>query len=380
MPALTGLVQADYLRSMDLHNRHVTDDDASLLIADALRENESDSSGWGCCKSDGTIGSQELRAIFEQHRDDFEPGAQRKISEFLQRQRLGNRPTGIEDNGPTKSLLHAKAKQTTWNCDWFPTTLRPSNPQASLFSPGGVCDKFDRATGKASREHELKNHQTVGIAWAGHCDMASRICALLKQPVRDVTYGGVTFTPHDIQGLLVMVSNDIAGNNEPFLGARNNGNAGDDPSEPYPHVLMPSVIQHLKDGKVIVLDIDNGTQVWNYAYDQGDIDESSAPQIGMRQVSGTNGGTVKYQAWSMKGTGYAAEDRIYRTWIEYGSNGEKLASGWFGDSRDTKRNPDFMWVPVACGDLSRRENWPTECSYNPQIDPRIVFDIYSKSI
>jgi hypothetical protein len=380
MPALTGLVQADYLRAMDLHNRHVTDDDANLLIADAMRENESDSSGWGCCRSDGTIGSQELRDIFERNKESFDPGARTKIENFLNRQRLGNRPSAIEDNGPMKTLLKAHAKHTTWHCDWFPTTLRPSNPQASLFSPGGVCDKYDQATGKASRTFELANHQTTNIAWAGHCDMASRVCALLNKPVRNVVYNGVTFTPHDIQGLLVMVSNDIAGNNEPFLGARYNGNPGDDPSEPYPHILLPAVKQHLEDGRVVVLDITNSGEVWNYPFDQAVIEEFSSPQPGMRKVQPTNDGVIKYQSWNLKGTEYAAEDRFYRSWIEYGTRGEKLASGWFGDPRDAKRNPDFMWVPTACGDLSKRDNWPATCSYNPQVDPRTVYDIYMQSI
>lgn len=383
--SIRGLIQADYIRSLDVHNRHVTDDDAQLMITHAKEENKSESSGWLCCSSEGTGGTEELRAIFEQHKDDFQPGAQKLISKFLSSQRFSRADMRPFEDGPIdstggKALLHARAKHTTWQCDWFPMTLRPNIPESSLFSPGGVCAKYDQAVGKSSRAYEKTNHETVGTSWSGHCDMASRVCALLSKPVKNVPHNGVTFTPHDIEGLLVMVSNDLAGPNEPFLGARNNGNPGDDPSEPYPHALMPALIQYLKDGKVIVLDIDNGPQVWNYAFDQGDIKEFSSPQTGMRKVSGMNGGTVKYQTWNLKGTGYDAEIRNYKSWIEYDSSGERLSSGWFGDPRDMKRNPDFMWVPTPCGDLSKKSNWPTVCSYNPEIDPRVVFDIYSQSI
>jgi len=383
---IQGLVRTDYQTAMDVHNRHVTYEDAQLMIADAKKENKSESSGWMCCASEGTIGSEELRGVFEQNKDAFQPDAQDLVKRFIGSQGFGRndmRPIG-DDNplGPTigKSLLHARARHATWQCDWFPMTLRPNVPESSLFTAGGVCDKFDQATGKASRSHELANHQTVGTSWSGHCDMASRVCALLAQPVRNVVYNGVTFTPHDIQGLLVMISNDLAGPNEPFIGQRNNGNPGDDPAEPYPHVLMPEVIKYLKDGKVIVLDIDNGPQVWNYAFDQGDIQQFSKPRSGMREVPALNGGTVKYMECELRGTGYDAEIRHYKYWAEHDSSGDMISSGWFGDPRDTKRNPDFMWVPVPCGDLSRKSDWPKECSYNPQVDPKIVFDIYSQSI
>lgn len=380
---LRGLVQTDYINAMDAHNRHVTEEDAALMVRDAIKENKAESSGFLCCSSEGTGGTQELRSVFEQNMDSFEPGARTLISGFLRGERVGGM-IPVREDGPAdrvgKKLISRHADRTTWNCDWFPMTLRPAIPQSSLFSPGGVCDKYDRATGKASRAHELANHQTTGIAWSGHCDMASRVCALLNQPSKNVTYNGVVFTPHDIQGLLVMVSNDIAGASEPFLGARNNGNAGDDPAEPYPHVLMPEMIKHFKDGRVIVLDIDNGPQVWNYAFDNADIREFDTPQDGMRKVSPMNGGKIRYQTWNLSGTGYDAEIRHYKSWVEYDSEGTKLSSGWFGDPRDTKRNPDFMWVPTPCGDLTRKSSWPSECAYNPQIDPRVVYDIYSQSL
>ncbi|MEI6790838.1 MAG: hypothetical protein WCK42_06625 [Myxococcaceae bacterium] len=379
---ITGLVQRDYQNALDAHQRHVTLADVGLMIADAKKENKSQSSG-GCCSSEGTIGTEEFDAVFSQHMDDFEPEAKRAAAHWLSSQGMRH-ANMIDASNPLDSvgkvLVNMTARATTWLCDWFPTTFRPNAPASSLFTPGGVCDKLDQATGKASRAYELKNHETHGIAWGGHCDMASRVCCLLKQPVRDVVHNGVKFTPHDIQGLLVMVSNDLAADNEPFIGQRNNGNPGDDPAEPRPQVLMPKLMEWAKAGYSYVLDIDNSTEVWNYAFDSTKIQEFNSPQDGMRRMTGESGGQIKYQTWHLSGTGYDAEIRNYKSWTEYDDNGKILSSGWFGAASDHKRNPDFAWRPIPCGDLTNRSAWPATCVYNPEVDPRVVFDIYTQSI
>jgi hypothetical protein len=210
--------------------------------------------------------------------------------------------------------------------------------------------------------------------------MAARICSLLAQPARSVEYNGQVFSTNDIQGLLVMVSNDLAADNEPFWGYRNNGNGNDDPSEPYPHTLMPKLIEWAKSGGPYVLDIDPGTAVWNYAFDSTKIKEFDTPQDGMPRMPATRGGKIKYQSWELHGTGYDAQTRRYKSWIEYSSEGKMLASGWYQTSTDGKNNPDFAWKPTAKGDLRVKANWPTACSYNPHINPQVVFDIYSRSI
>lgn len=381
-----GQVIRDYQEALALHNRHVTEEDAGLLIRDARQENL-ESSRSSCCRSvEGTVGTDELRAIFEAHQDDFEEGAKEKIIKWL---RSGN-PVMLPVEGDDlanpigsggKVLVKAIARQRTWTCDWFPTTERPNMPSANLFSNRGVCNLYDLATGRQSQKYELENHRTTGISWAGHCDKAARVCCLLPQPFMNVSYNGQVLEPHHMQGLLVMISDELAASEEPFLGARNNGNPGDDPSEPYPHILMPQLIKWAKEGNSYVLDIDNGLQVWNYAFDSTEIQEFDRPQDGMRKITGQNGGVVKYQMWHLAGKGYDAEIRNYKSWIEYDPDtGEKLASGWFGPSSDTKRNPDFAWKPVARGDLTKKSNWPRTCSYNPEIDPQLVYDLYMKSI
>ena len=46
--------------------------------------------------------------------------------------------------------------------------------------------------------------------WAGHCNNASEVAALLKEPKYAVTYNGVTFSPKEIAGLLVKVSSSLS--------------------------------------------------------------------------------------------------------------------------------------------------------------------------
>ncbi len=379
-------VQNIYSSALAAHNGRITEDDARFMITEAERENSASASGFCCCSSDGSLGTVDLRDVFLDHRDAFSDSARGLIQSWLRKHRVasGDLTAVNEETGPAdlvgKTLVDKKAKHSTWHCNWFPMARRLDAPGANLYSAGGPCQKYDAVTGRKSTAHEEANHTGGGVSWAGHCDMAARVCSLLAQPLRDVEYNGQIFTVNDIQGLLVMVSNDLAADNEPFWGYRNNGAGNDDPSEPYPHTLMPKIIEWAEEGKCFVLDIDPSTAVWNYAFDSAKIKEFDTPQEGLPRMPATRGGKVRYQNWELHGTGYDQQTRRYRSWIEYDSEGKKLASGWYRTSSDGKNNPDFAWLPVARGDLSRKENWPTSCSYNPEIDPRVVFDIYTRSI
>ncbi|MES2504617.1 MAG: hypothetical protein V4534_07050 [Myxococcota bacterium] len=367
-------VQSVYNESVRAHNGHVTDDDAKRLIDAAKKDNKAGSSGWLCCSVEGSDGTEGLIDVYRSHEDQFEPEAKRRISDWLGKHR-------VEIAGG-KVLCDEIARHRTWQCNWFPMGIRWNNPGANLYLPGGPCDKYDQATGSKCRAYENEHHNTSngGVTWAGHCDMAARICSLLKQPIRDVTYNGVVFTQNDIQGLLVMVSNDLADPEEKFIGFRNNGNAGDDPSEPYPHVLMPELIKLAESREPYVADVDPGEAVWNYAYDKTKITEFDRPQNGLARMHPSHGGKIRYQTFDLSGTGYDAEIRHFNSWIEYGSDGKKLASGWYKTSADGKNNFDFVWQPKAKGNLSRKSTWPTTCTYNPQVNPQEVYEIYMRSI
>lgn len=379
-----SLVNQTYQRLSGAHLGRLTDTDAKELIKAADKENRDSSSGWFCCSSNGTAGAIDLNNLLHQHMSVFEPAAQDRLVGWLDENPVRRNPLvpTLPSNTPGKVLIDVQARHRTWTCNWFPMGLHAHEPGANLYySPTGpsVCEKYDQVTQKHSTDYEKANHAGNRVSWAGHCDMAARVCCLLQEPVKSVTYNGVNFTINDIQGLLVMVSNDLRGN-EPFIGRRNNGNAGEDPNEPYPAELLPQLLKLIKTGEPWVADIDPGLEVWNYAFDRAKITEHSMPPDGLPLQAASRGGRVRYQKWELSGTGYNEEARHFRSWIEYASTGEALASGWYHVASDGKDNFDFVWQPKARGDLSQKSNWPTFCTYNPEIDPQLVFELYRQSI
>jgi len=195
---------------------------------------------------------------------------------------------------------------------------------------------------------------------------------------------GVTFTPHDIAGLLVKVSDSLADRVD-FRGERYNG-PSDDPNDPTPADFMQYILKEwgFEGSSPIpfVLDIDRTEQVWNYPYDQGKVYESEKAPEGV-DVSGvpSSGGKVKYYRAEMKGTGFDEQARNYQFWMQYDSNGMVKKSGWLvGD--DEKISPDFGWRPHPRGDLSKAEAWKTDTQKqnNPHVLAENVYKIYMASI
>ncbi len=370
--------------SLQVHSR-ITADDATQMLAAADKENKAGDTGWSCCSVAGEDGTEEILRVRASWGDDkFEPDALTQLTDWLKKHRI-TRPVVIPVDS-TEVLLDAKAAKKTWRCPEFPTTPQSRNPLENLYAMGSVCGKLDQLMDRNQvRAYELLHHQTLTGTWQGFCDKAARVSALLQEPQKEVTVQGVKglmkFTKEDIMGLLVMVSGDLKAPNEPFVGHRNHGKPGDDISDPYPHELIPALSEFLKAGDVVVASITNRQQVRNYPYDRSKIDEFLSPRDGMEKVSPQKGGVIKYQTIELESTGYPDKARHYKSWVEYDPvNSQALASGWFGDPNNIERNPDFIWVPRARGDLSKKENWPKTCTHNPHVDPQWVFEVYRQSI
>ena len=294
-------------------------------------------------------------------------------------------------------LCDAKAKQPTWFCNWYPKAPQTKFPEYNnLYADGGVCAKWDTAmklgdnTQGFERLHHSIKSDDPNADWTGFCDKAAIVCSLLPEPKRAVTTeNGTKLEPDDIKGLLVMAADDLFDRAAmQAVGSRNNGRRSDDPNDPYPHQLMPVLIDWAKSGKAYVLDIDEGKDVWNYAFDQTKIEEFDRPPGSLDPVlPSQEGHTIKYQIWDLKSTGFSDEDRHYASWIEYDAGGKLVTSGWYEPAEDEsniniskKNNPDFAWLPALKQGWDNPTNWSGRCRHNPNIDLAEVAKVFMRSV
>ncbi len=328
----------------------------------------------------GTQGNKDLSHMLSTLDAKFDGDAKKVAKEFIQTGRV----TGL--------VAEWKSAKPTWHCHWFPmkeTNANGGDAKNNLFAPNGALDKYDKAFGTKSRQHELDNNfrphdsEAKDANWAGHCNYSAEVAAMLEEPKKSVTYKGQTFTPRDIEGLLVKVSSSLASRFD-FEGNRYNRES-DDIRDPKPHDFLEKVIKGWGSESAnpipFVLDIDRAEAVWNYPYDQGKVYASTeAPDgVDVSDVPESDGVTF-YQA-EMKGTGFEGQARRYQFWIDYDKDGSVNASGWL-EGDDKKINPDFAWRPHPVGDLSDKKNWVSRPhrQNNPEVRAEDVYEIYIRSI
>jgi len=329
----------------------------------------------------GPVGNEDLQGIFGSSGATFTAEAKEIISQYLQ---------GVTSS---RLLFSFKSDKPTWHCHWFPmkeTRAGGGDAHNNLYAPGGVLEKYDEAFGAKSRELEMKTNfrphdSTASDAnWSGHCNNASEVAAMLKEPKYDVTYNGVTFSPHDVSGLLVKVSSSLSNGRVDFEGRRYNG-AKDNPNDPQPHVFLEKVLKgwgsEAENPIPFVLDIDRKEQVWNYPYDQGEVYELSGPPADFKTWKLPSGGRVSFFEARLRGTDFEDQARDYQFWIQYSDDGSVKESGWI-KADDEMVNPDFAWRPHPVGDLSKKENWVTRPfqQSNSEVKAEDVYEIYVRSL
>lgn len=306
----------------------------------------------------------------------------------------GIAPATDVDRGP-RTVIDWRATKPTWNCYWYP--WRPvggdmGSPIYNLFGPGGALEKYDRVTGADSQRYEIKHSSLVGrrstddVGWRGHCNNAAAVSCALPEPQRDVTLRlrsgeEVTFTKQDIAALLVVISENITFvPNSDFIGRRNNGASGDDPSDPRPHVMLSALQRWTSDGGgAFAADIDPGPAVWNYPFDKVKVTASPT-----RQSDVTGGeeapksGKTTYYTFHLSGTGYETDDenetRNYEGWVNESPTGQ-VTSGWLHGA-DDRANPDFLWRPTY-----KPQGWyDSHAVLNPRVNVAQVLDLYRRSV
>ena len=277
----------------------------------------------------------------------------------------------------------------TWAVHWFPQFENKTNDSTNnLYAKGGALDKLDAVSGRHARDYEYNNHRTTDRtkSWWGHCNNAAEIACLLQPVKRAVTMKGdngqvVTFSTHDIQGLLAKVSSHLSDNVD-FRGNRYNGRRGDDIKDPKPEVVIDTLKEWANDGMPFVMDVDPKEQVWNYPYDSVKITESMKAPAGFDTTLISSLGTVKYYTMNLSGTGYDHQKMNYYAYIVYGDNNQVVTSDWI-KSNNKFANPDFLWRPHPKGDLMDRSTWTYKSGItvsNPEVDMGLIYDIYIQSI
>lgn len=271
-------------------------------------------------------------------------------------------------------LLDWKASKKTWNCHWFP--LAPSNgdpEKINLYAPGGALDKYDRATGASARAYEAQHNSVTtrsrNAGWAGHCNNASQIACLLPEPKHAVQYRGQVFTPTDIAGLLVSVSDNLLAGAVDFCGKRSFGWWSRD-NDPSPDKTLDQIREWAPDGQPFAADTALGREVWNYAYDSVKVTEQRSDR----------GRTLTFE---VKSNGYPEENQL---WI-----GQEVSRRWHSGTKTvwvSEQAPDFLWRPHLKAGASEALRtgvdtegaWRGASSLNPHVRLEHVFQIYRASL
>jgi hypothetical protein len=285
--------------------------------------------------------------------------------------------------------FHAGHKTCAWH--WFPMqeTRTGGDPLNNLYAPGGCLDKVDKITGSNARQYEYDHNRKAKdagkqYAWWGHSDNAAEAACILSEPKKSVVMkamdgSDIKFSTNDIQGLLVLVSSSLVSHVD-LKGERSDSALGRSDDAISPDYFINILKKWSADRLPFVLDIDPGYQVWNYPYDQVRISESKVPPAEFDTAQGSDDGSLTYYHIEMAGTGYDDKRRVYECFVQHGKDGRVVSSGWIKTPK-THAPPDFMWRPHPIAGLNERENWtlrgyPT----NRRIDPKVIYDIYMKSI
>ncbi len=309
------------------------------------------------------------------------------------------------------------------------------------FNNNGKIDKdvkWDFIDSRGQFGKDGKTDGSMSVGWWGSCDKVARAGILFAEPKKDVELNGVKFTAQDIKGLLTVLA-DSQGGGSDFIGNRYDaqpdtltlrngqqvqgmiqgdvdfGGAGsrhqgdlqiaakipaevkvtlmDGTEKTYkaaelssiaredrkddPALFHTTIAEWLKSGRPAVMDKDSGEHVWNYNFYKADdvlykngLKPSWADSADL--AKGFNGpagdGTLTYVEREVQlGGGGGSES--YRYWMEE-KNGKVVNSGWAEGSS----SPDFLWRPQTEAAFAGRND------RNPFVDPKLVKELYEKSI
>ena len=273
------------------------------------------------------------------------------------------------------SLLKWESNRKTEKFHWWP--MCESDIHNNLYADGNALSKYDILLNKKSvnyqREHYYisTNSSRKDKNWAGFCNYSAIMSSLYNYPIHSVlvkyNQKTINLTPSDIEQLMVIASkNSIKKNISIFFGERNNSKLKE---EPLPIDLLKMLEILCNNDTPFIMDIDNGYQVWNYPFDKVEVFKYKTcplnhivPVYGITDYYNFKITSSEYPEQNQNLWGYV--NTIYIDRVVYSINQK-----WI-----TETHPDFLWAKFPIN-----TPWNGNCIINPEVDSKIVYDIYKSS-
>lgn len=298
---------------------------------------------------------------------------------------MNNGLIGFEDSPYGTLILDFIAHKKTCRWHWFPRQeLNPHRDDANnnLFANNGALYKLDQVCDSWSQNYE-SSHDRFSFgsgpeyAWMGHQHEAAIAACIFPPPLHKVVminrHGRpVTFTPLDIQGLLIKIVYSLIGKQD-VVGTTDGETLS-------PEELIATLIAWAREQMPFVADLDHG-RVWTYPFDRVKIFMSITAPQGFDQERLYEDYITKFFRIEMTATGYPDLIQIYEVFVQYDRGGMPVNSGTV-EPWARQNLPTRLMRPHAIDNLNNKESWPehnTAFGQNPCIMPRQVFDIFSRS-
>ena len=281
------------------------------------------------------------------------------------------------------SVLKWESTRKTESYHWWPMCEHEANDITNnLYAVGNALDKYDQLFGTSAVQYQ-KNHYYISCnsqredkGWAGFCNYGSIMSSLYTYPKYLVTVKHnnkfMSFTPIQIEQLLIIAcKNAIKPNISLFFGTRNNSGSKKSKEEPLPSELLNILDIMCKNDRPFIMDIDNGKQVWNYAYDKVKVNKYKTCPL--HHVLPKKGQTDYYN-FQINSNAYPEQNQNLWGYVNTLYN----PSGYICERNEkwiSEYHPDFVWGKYPIG-----RPWDGKCEINHEINARIVYEIYKLSL
>ena len=279
------------------------------------------------------------------------------------------------------TVLNWVASKKTEYYHWWPMCESTENDITNnLYATGNALCKYDTLFNTNSVNYQKKHHyiskdsNRIDKNWAGFCNYSSIMSSLYSYPKYNVVVKHkkkfVTFSPKDIEQLIIIASKEAINPNMSFcFGVRNNTILSSD--EPYPLELLSMLKIICNLDLPFIMDIDKGKAVWNYAYDG--ICVNKYKTCPLKHIAPGKGNTDYYN-FKITSNGYPVQNQniwgYVNTVIDKKGMISEQTEKWISEC-----HPDFIWSKYPIG-----KPWNGMCKLNPEINARIVYEIYKLSL
>lgn len=280
-------------------------------------------------------------------------------------------------------VINWEANRKTEKYHWWPMyETKEKDLINNLFAEGNALSKYDELFNTKAVEYQKEHYyipkcsNRTDAQWAGFCNYAAILSSLYKYPEHSVfiQHDNIfkEFTTWDIQQLMMIACNNaIKSNISFFFGIRNNNNTEESKEEPLPSELFDMLDIICKNDVPFIMDIDNGKQVWNYAYDKVEVYKHDMCPL---PHTIPDSGTIVYYNFKINSNAYP--DQNQNLWGYVNTKYDK--SGYICDKKEkwiSESHPDFIWAKYPID-----TPWEGKCIINPKVNAHIVYEIYKKSL